>query len=97
MSAFFIATVTVKDAEKFQEYAVKSKATFDLFGAEIIARGKYQGTLTGHANHQATAVVKFKDMDSLEKWYKSNEYQALITLRDQAADMTICKYVVPTA
>lgn len=97
MSAFFIATVTVKDAEKFQEYAVKSKVTFDLFEAEIIARGKYQGSLTGKADHQTAAIVKFKDMDSLEKWYESDEYQALIPLRNQAADMTISKYVVPTA
>jgi len=97
MSAFFIATVTVKDTEKFQEYATKSKATFDLFDAEVIARGKHQGALTGNANHQAAAIVKFKDMDTLEKWYHCDEYQALISLRDQAADMTISKYAVPAA
>lgn len=97
MSAFFIATVTVKDNEKFQEYATKSKATFDLFKAEIIARGKYQGTLTGDANHQAAAIIKFKDMDTLDKWYMSDEYQALIPLRNKAADMTITKYVIPAA
>ncbi len=97
MSAFFIATVTVKDAEKFQEYAVKSKATFDLFEAEILAKGKYQGTLTGDADHQAAAIIKFKDMDTLDKWYLSDEYQALISLRDQAADMTITKYAIPAA
>ncbi len=97
MSAFFIATVTVKDAEKFQKYAAKSKATFDLFDAEILARGKHQGALAGNADHQAAAIVKFKDMDTLDKWYLSDEYQTLIPLRDQAADMTISKYAVPAS
>lgn len=97
MSAFFIATVTVKDAEKFQEYAAKSKATFDLFDAEVLARGKHQGVLTGNVNHQTAAIVKFKDMDTLDKWYQSDEYQALISLRDQAADMTISKYAIPAS
>jgi len=97
MSAFIIATVTVKDAEKFQQYAVKSKATFDLFEAEILVRGKHQGTLTGNADNQTAAVVKFKDMETLDRWYGSDEYQVLIPLRDQAADITITKYAIPTA
>jgi len=95
MSAFFVATVTIKDVDKFQEYAAKSKATFDLFDAEILIKGKYQDTLTGNATHQTVAIVKFKDMDTLDKWYQSDEYQALAPLRNQAADMTITKYVVP--
>jgi len=97
MSAFIVATVTVKDAEKFQQYAVKSKATFDLFDAEILAKGKSQGTLSGHSDHQTTAIVRFKDMETLDKWYGSDEYQDLIPLRDQAADITITKYAMPPA
>jgi len=95
MSAFFIATVTVKNTEKFQEYAVKSKETFDAVGAEVIARGKHSGNLVGHAQHQAAALVKFSDLDSLDSWYNSDAYQALIPLRDEAADFTITKYVMP--
>lgn len=97
MSAFFIATVTVKNAEKYQEYAVKSKETFDAFGAAIIARGKYAGTLVGDAQHQAAAIVKFPDLEHLDSWHDSDAYQALIPLRDEAADFTITKYDVPAA
>ena len=97
MSAFFIATVTVKDGEKFQEYAARSKETFDISGGEIVMRGKYIAALTGDAAHQAAAIVKFQDMDALDKWYNSDAYQALIPLREEAADMTIVKYEIPTA
>ncbi|VAV91850.1 hypothetical protein MNBD_ALPHA02-365 [hydrothermal vent metagenome] len=97
MSAFFIATVTVKDGEKFQEYAVRSKETFDISGGEIVLRGKYVAALTGKASHQAAAIVKFQNMNALDDWYNSKAYQALIPLRDEAADMTIVKYEVPQA
>lgn len=92
MSAFLIATVSVKDNEKFQAYAVRSKATFDLFKAEVLIKGKRQGALAGQADHQATAIVKFKDMETLDRWYLSDAYQTLIPLRDEAADITITKY-----
>ena len=105
MSAFFIATGTVKNPEKFQEYAVKSKSTFDEFNAEIILKGKFSGVfiddlekeVTAENNHQAASIIKFADMATLENWYQSPSYQALITLRDEAADMTISKYAVPQA
>ena len=44
-----------------------------------------------------TAVVKFPDLEKLEGWYASPEYQALIALRDEACDMNIMKYQVPAA
>ncbi|HFB66537.1 MAG TPA: DUF1330 domain-containing protein [Aeromonadales bacterium] len=96
MKAFIIATVTVKDPKKFQQYAEKSKSTFDIAGAEILLKGSYQGTLTGQASHQSAAIITFKDQATLERWYQSKEYQELISLRDQAADITITQYSIPS-
>lgn len=95
MSAFFVATVSVKDGEKFKEYAAKSAETFRPFSGELVIRGKFVGTFVGNAGHQATAVVKFPNLDALESWYASDAYQALIPLRDEASDITIVKYEVP--
>ncbi len=95
MSAFFIATVTMKDGEKFQEYAAKSTGTFQPFGGELIIKGKFNGTLVGNADHQAAAIIKFPDIEALENWYASDAYQALIPLRNEAAEMTLVKYEVP--
>lgn len=95
MSAFFIATTRVKDAEKFQEYASKTAQTFAAFGGEVVTRGKAEVTLAGESVHQTVGVVRFPDMESLNSWFQSPQYQALIPLRDNAADMTLVAYSVP--
>lgn len=95
MSAFFIATTTIKDAGKFQEYASKAAKTFADFGGELVTKGKAEIALAGESDHQAVGVVRFPDLDSLNGWYRSPAYQALIPLRDDAANMTLVAYSVP--
>jgi uncharacterized protein (DUF1330 family) len=95
MTAFFIATTTIKDAEKFQAYAAKAGPTIAAFGGEMIKRGKVEKILNGEANHLAVGVVQFPDMGTLEQWYNSPDYQALIPLRDESVNMTLVAYSVP--
>lgn len=95
MSAFFVATVRVKDPQKFQEYAKKASETFAAHGGEIVLRGKAELALAGSNKHDAIGIVKFPDMKTLEAWFHSNEYQAIIPLRKKAADMTIIAYNAP--
>lgn len=96
MTAFFIATVTIKDPEKFQEYARQAGATFAAHGGEPVMRGRLDSMLTGgEAGHQTVGIVKFPDAAALSAWHASSAYQAIIPLRDEAADVTIASYVVP--
>ncbi len=92
MTAFFVATVSVKDSEKFQEYGAKASQTLQGFGGELVLRGKAEGALVGAVNHQVVGIVKFPDMATLNSWHESDAYQALIPLRDEAAEFTIVKY-----
>jgi len=92
MSAFFIATVTVKNPEKMQAYAKAAADTFAPFGGEITLRGKAVATLAGDLDHENIGLVRFPDMDSLNRWFSSPAYQAIIPLRKEAADMTIVAY-----
>ncbi len=95
MSAFFVATVKVKDPEKFQEYAQKAGETMAPHGGEAVLRGKINDVLVGHADHQAVGIVKFPSQDALSAWFHSDAYQKIVPLRDEAADMTIATYLVP--
>lgn len=95
MSAFFVATVTIKDPQKFQEYGQKAGPTVAAFGGELMLRGKTAEVLAGSAQHQATVVIKFPDTAAINKWYNSDAYQAIIPLRDEAVDMTLVSYAVP--
>ena len=95
MSAFFVATVSINHPEKFQTYAQKAGETIRAFGGEIIARGKAEAALAGELDHHTVGVVKFPDMATLENWYQSDGYQAIIGLRDEAADVAIVTYAQP--
>lgn len=95
MTAFFVATVTVKHPGKFQEYARRAAATFAPHGGEAILRGKADRALVGSVDHQAVGIVKFPSRDALTTWFESPEYQAIVPLRDESAEMTITTYSVP--
>lgn len=95
MSALMIARITVKDAEKFQQYLAKSKKVAAPYGAELLFRGKADRTLTGEDNDHVLAVIaRFPSTEKIEEWYGSDEYQPLIALRDEGTDMTITSYEI---
>ncbi|MEP3115608.1 DUF1330 domain-containing protein [Nisaea sp.] len=97
MTAFFVATLTVKDPTKMQAYAKQAAETFKPFGGEMVMRGKLGAVLTGgDAGHQMTGIATFPTMPDLEAWYASDAYQAIIPLRDEAADIAIAAYDVPS-
>ena len=96
MPAFFIATSKIKNPDKFAEYGTKAGKTLAAHGGKLLIKGKAAETLAGHTDHQAVGVICFDDMQALKTWYHSNDYQALIPLRDEAVDMTLTTYEVPT-
>ncbi len=95
MPAFFIAQVTVSDPEKFRIYAGEIGATMEPHGGEQVLRGQKATDLTGESDHQMAAVFRFPDLASIRAWYGSDAYQALIPVREAAAEMTITAYEVP--
>ena len=97
MTAFFVAVVTVKDPARMQEYSQKAAETFKPFGGEMVMRGKAGEVLTGGtATHQATGIASFPSMQNLKAWYASDAYQAIIPLREEATEMTITTYDMPS-
>jgi len=95
MTAFFVANVKIKDPQKFQEYAKKAGETFATYGGEPVLRGKVEEVLAGSAEHQAVGIVKFPDLEALTTWFNSDVYQAIVPLREEAAEMVIVTYTVP--
>ena len=93
MTAFFVGTQSVKDSNKFEDYVAKARETIESFGGESVLRGKAEGALVGAVNHQLVGIARFPDMASLNNWYESDAYQALIPLRDEAAEtVSVVKY-----
>jgi len=97
MSAFVVATSVLKNPEKFAEYGKAAGATLAAHGGALAKKGKFAGSLTTNSEHNTVAVIEFPDLDAIKGWYNSSEYQAVIPLREEACDMTISSYEVPTA
>ena len=93
MSAFMIATITVKDREKLTEYLAKTQAVAAPYGAELVLRGQVDQVLTGQpGDHRMVVIVRFPSREKIEAWYNSDEYQPLVPLREAASDMKITSY-----
>lgn len=96
MPAFVHVTATFKDQEKFQEYAKLAGPIVATHGGELIMRGKFIKVIAGNANpHQFSVALKFPDLAAIDAWYESDEYQAIIPVRDEGADVNFTVYETP--
>ena len=91
-NAYAIGHITVKDQAKWSEYREKLPATLEAWGAELVFRGRLTSVLSGDHAHTDTVVIKFPDIEALNNWHSSPEYQSLITLRNEAADVDLLSY-----
>ena len=93
MSALTVARLTIKDPEKFKDYASKAPQTMEDFGGEFLFRGTADKNLTGGSgDHQVTVIYQFPSVERADQWYASQAYQSLIALRDEAVDIQIISY-----
>ncbi|MEM7426267.1 MAG: DUF1330 domain-containing protein [Pseudomonadota bacterium] len=87
MPAYVVVEVTVKNAEKLQEYSAAAGPTVVAHGGVFNLRAAVVETLTGQADFSRFVLIEFPDVQTAQGWYNSPEYQALIPLRDEGADM----------
>ncbi len=92
MAAYVIGHMTVKDSEKWTEYRSKVPATLAPWGGEVLFRGRKVAVLSGEHPYVDAVVLRFPDLKAVEGWYGSSAYQALIPVRQQAADMALISY-----
>lgn len=91
-AAYVIGQVTVKDEAKWSEYRRKVPETFGPWGGEPVFRGTQFAALAGHCPHSDVVVLRFPNVAALRGWFASDAYQALIPLRDAAADVVLSAY-----
>jgi uncharacterized protein (DUF1330 family) len=92
MSAYLIGHITVKNTDKWKTYVEGVQKSLIPFESELVFRGKLATVLAGEHSHENTVVIKFRDQPTLQQWYDSKEYQGLIPIRDEAADVVILSF-----
>ncbi|MCC5883012.1 MAG: DUF1330 domain-containing protein [Halomonas sp.] len=91
-SAYVIGQVTVHDPERWMEYVERVPATLAPWGGEVVMRGQRTDMLAGEPGHPNIVVLRFPDRAAVEQWHASAEYQALVALRDSAAQVDLAAY-----
>lgn len=91
-TAYVIGHISIKNPEKWVEYRSRVTATLEPWGAELIIRGKLVSILAGDHTHTDTVVIRFPNIKAVNHWHSSPDYQALIPLRNQAAEMILLSY-----
>ena len=92
MAAYLVGHITVKNNELWQEYMDGVKESLIPFSSEVVFRGELADVLAGQHDYNLVVVIEFTDKTTLDKWYGSEKYQSLITLRDKAAKVVITTY-----
>ena len=92
MATYLVGHVSVKDAELWQEYVSGVQKSLSPFDAKVIFRGQLISVLAGQHEHDLVVVIEFSDQSTLDNWFFSDSYQALIPLRDRAAGVVITTY-----
>jgi len=84
MAAYLIAEHVVTDAVKFDEYRIKVGPMIAKHGGRYLTRGgSHKMPEGGHWKPERVVIIEFPDMNALNAWYTSAEYQPLIALRKQ--------------
>lgn len=92
VNAYLIGHLTVKDAGKWEDYRSRVPATLAPWGAELVFRGTLAAILAGEHDHADVVVIRFPNRQAIAGWHESAAYQALIPLRQQAADVVLLTY-----
>lgn len=91
-SAYVVGHITILDPQRWAEYKAQVPATLAPFGAELVFRGQHGQPLAGEHRHSDIVSIRFVDVASARAWHDSPAYQALVPLRQQAAQVDLVLY-----
>jgi uncharacterized protein (DUF1330 family) len=80
MAAYLLGNFKVTNAEGFEKYRDLVTKTIRDHGGEYVLVDMNSVAVEGDAEH-LSVVLKFPDMEALQGWYDSREYQEIHPLR----------------
>lgn len=83
MTNLVVVDLTPIDKDKMAQYSALAAKTLLPFNGNFIGKGEIE-VLSGEAHHKLKVIIQFPDIESARAWYKSEAYQAIIPLREEA-------------
>jgi uncharacterized protein (DUF1330 family) len=81
MPAYLIALRQVTDQQRMMEYIREIVPMLEKRGARYLTGTEGHRVLSGGFHPDRAVVIEFPDMQAIEAWYRSPEYQPLDALR----------------
>jgi len=90
--AYVVGQMTVKNPEKWAQYRGQVLDTLVPWQGELVFRGSQVLAFSGECAHPDLVVIRFPSMADAQGWHGSAAYQALVPLRQEAADVVLLSY-----
>ena len=85
MPAYIIAEIQVTDPAAYEEYRPLAAASIARHGGRFAVRGGKVDLLEGGPAPERIVVIEFPDADAARRWYRSEEYQKALKIRQSAS------------
>jgi uncharacterized protein (DUF1330 family) len=82
---YWIARMTVNDAEMYKDYVRTAAPAFQAHGARFLVRGGKNEAMEGPGRDR-NVVIEFESYDKALACYNSSEYQAAVAIRQRCAE-----------
>jgi uncharacterized protein (DUF1330 family) len=89
MAAYWIAHVTVLDADAYGEYAKRATGAIEAHGGEFLARASRTIWLEGKERAR-NVVVRFPTVEDAQNCYRSEAYQEALSYAKGASERDLC-------
>ena len=85
MPTYIIAEIQVTDPAAYDGYRPLAAASIARFGGRFAVRGGKIDLLEGEPEPERIVVIEFPDADTARRWYRSDEYQKALKIRQSAS------------
>ncbi len=92
MPAYVVGTIEITDPEAYRKYTAETPGAIARWGGRFVIRGAEPEVLEGEWPARRLVVIEFPDRATARAFYDSDEYQALIPLRQAASTGTLALF-----
>jgi len=92
MATYVIGQIRVRDQGAWEKYASKVGQVIEQYGGTILFRGRCETVLNGGDAAELLVTIYFDNAAMAKRWHDSKEYQALVPVREQGAEVSLVIY-----
>ena len=86
MKGYLIATVRVDDPDGYEAYRCRTREIIERHGGRFLVRGGKVEVREGALERDRVIVLEFDSLEQARTFYDSDDYQAIVPIRQRNAD-----------